>query len=126
MRQDNPFGKREEGEQRQDPFARLGSKEPVQELGLTTPAVLSRRPPGNGRKTPVRPSEKRRRDRKMGLTFSSAEIPDRLRELAERWNLKAPGGGINVSAVVEYLLLPQLEAAEEGEIAPPPGSDSWF
>ena len=90
QRDDDPFGKRDEGEQRQDPFARLGSKEPVQALGLTTPAVLSRRP-GNGRKTPVRPSEACRARRKVTVTFSSAEIPDRLRALAERWNLKAPG-----------------------------------
>ena len=80
--------------------------------------TLARRPTlGNGRRTPVRPSEKRRRGRRLGLTFSDGEIVERLRELAQRWGLVAPDGrSPNVSAVVEYLLLPRLEAAERGEL----------
>lgn len=111
---------RDEG--RRDPLAGLGS-EPVEELGLVgTPAALARRPTGNGRRSPVRPAERRRRARKLGVTFSSAGIPDRLRALALDWGLMAPDGrSPNVSALVEYLLVPQLEAAEAGQVEPPEG-----
>jgi len=108
-----------EKDERQDPFADLGVTEPVVELGLTQVPSLARRPRRAGRKKPVRPAEKRRRDRKLTVTFSNREIITRLRALAERWGLTAPGGGPNVSAVVEYLLVPQLEAAEAGEIKGP-------
>jgi hypothetical protein len=83
----------------------------------TVPQVLTR--PPHGRRTPLRPSERRRRERQVTLTFSDAGIPERLRALAERWGLQAPGGGPNVSAVVEYLLSERLEAAERGEIEKP-------
>jgi len=108
----------QEGE-RQDPFADLGTDEPVVELGLTRVPSLARRPTPQGRKTPVRPAERRRRARMFTVTFSDPSIIARLRALAERWGLTAPGGGPNVSAVVEYLLLPQLEAAEAGRIERP-------
>jgi len=56
----------------------------------------------------------------MGITFSDTNIPERLRELARRWGMLAPDGkSPNVSALVEYLLLPRLEAAEHGELDPP-------
>lgn len=108
-------------DERRDPFADLGSGEPAADLGLIgVPAVLSRRPPTNGRKTPVRPSEKRRRGRQLSITFSDAGIPDRLRELAGRWGLLASDGrSPNTSRLVEYLLLSRLEAAERGELGPP-------
>lgn len=72
---------------RRDPFA--GSGEPVNDLitGIVSPGVaVLRRPAGNSRKTPVRPSEKRRRGRQVTVTFSieNADAPDRLRVLAER------------------------------------------
>ncbi len=104
-------------DKRQDPFADLGD-EPVAELGLTRVPSLVRRP-AQERKKPIRPAERRRRNRKLTVTFSDAAIVTRLRALAERWGLTAPGGGPNVSVVVEYLLLPQLEAAEAGEIEKP-------
>ena len=116
--------RRSEDKERRDPFEGLGSGEPAEDLGLTptpAPAPLARRPT-RGRQTPVRPSEKRRRRRLLGVTFSSEEIPQRLRDLAERWGMVGPDGRRpNVSAVVEYLLVPQLEAAEAGEIDPPEG-----
>jgi len=105
------------GDDRRDPFADLN--EPVVELGLTQVPALGRRPAPQGRRTPVRPAERRRRQRKLTVTFSDPKIVARLRALAERWGLTAPGGGPNVSAVVEYLLLPQLEAAEAGEVEGP-------
>lgn len=111
-------------ENRRDPLAGWGSGEPAEDLGLVeTPTALTRRR-GGGRQRPVRPSEKRRRPRRMGVTFSheNADVPDRLRALARRWGLVAPDGkSPNVSAVVEYLLMSQLEAAERGEIIPPEG-----
>jgi hypothetical protein len=67
------------------------------------------------------PSVKRRWNRSLTVTFTSGDIPHRLRELALEWDLYAPDGkSPATSTVVEYLLSPQLEAAEEGEIAPPP------
>lgn len=110
---------RREQDERRDPFAGLGS-EPVEELGLV-PAALARRPVGE-RRSPVRPAERRRRGRRVGVTFSDAGIPERLRELALRWGLLAPDGrSPNVSAVVEYLLMSQLDAAEAGDLEPPGG-----
>ncbi len=105
---------------RQDPFGDMGN-EPVEELGLVrTPTVLAKRPAAGGRRTPVRPSEKRRRGRRVGVTFGDGSVPGRLRELAKRWGLVAPDGrSANVSALVEYLLVPQLEAAEAGEVEAP-------
>jgi hypothetical protein len=109
-------------EKRRDPFEGLGSGEPAEDLGLIEiPTALTRRR-GGGRQRPVRPSERRRRGRRVGVTFSheNADAPDRLRALARRWGLTAPDGkSPNVSAVVEHLLMPQLRAAEWGEIAPP-------
>jgi len=105
--------------ERQDPFADLNADEPVVELGLTRIPSLARRPAPQGRRTPIRPAERRRRARMFTVTFSDPSIVARLRALATRWGLTAPGGGPNVSAVVEYLLLPQLEAAEAGKIEKP-------
>ena len=96
------------------------SDEPIEELGLNRLSALDRPPTSGGRKTPIRPSERRRRDRKLSVTFSQADIPDRIRDLAEEWGLVAPDGrSPYTSAVVEYLLVPRLEAAERGEIGPP-------
>ncbi|HEY68824.1 MAG: hypothetical protein DRI79_12035 [Chloroflexi bacterium] len=103
-------------EDRRDPFADLGD-EPVEALQVV-PQVLTQRP--TQRRTPVRPSEIRRRSRKVTVTFSDASTVKRLRALAEQWGLTGPDGQRpNVSAVVEYLLLPQLERAEQGEIRAP-------
>ena len=85
----------------------------------------------SARATKVTPSERRRRERQLPVTFSvgNEDVPDRIRELALQWGLYGPDGRRpSPSAVVEYLLLPQLAAAEEGEIAPPSGSqmlDTW-
>ncbi len=109
-------------EERRDPFKGLESGEPAEDLGLTspTPSALTRRPKNGGRETPVRPAEKRRRARQLTVTFSDEDIPQRLRVLAEQWGMVAPDGrSPRVSALVEYLLLPRLEAAEAGEIDPP-------
>ena len=97
-----------------------GSGEPVDDLRSgVVPAVLARRR-AKERKNPVRPSEQRRHRRQVAVTFSSPEIPERLRALAERWGMAAPDPRKpSVSALVEYLLLPQLEAAESGELPPP-------
>ena len=94
--------------------------EPIDDLRSgAIPAVLARRR-GQGRKNPIRPAERRRRRRQVAVTFSDEEIPERLRALAEEWELSAPDPRKpNISALVEYLLMPQLIAAEAGEIPPP-------
>lgn len=99
----------------------VDSNEPAEALGLTaTPAALVRR--GTVRETKIRPSEKRRRKRQLSLTFTGEDIPQRVKALAERWGMYGPDGKRpNFSAVVEYLLLPQLEAAERGELDAPSG-----
>jgi len=103
---------------RRDPFESLAGDEPAEALGLTAPSALTRR--GTVRKGAVRPSERRRRRRRLGVTFSDPGIPERLRGLALRWDMLAPDGeSANVSALLEYLLLPRLTAAEAGEIGPP-------
>lgn len=67
------------------------------------------------------PSTRRRWERSLTVAFTSSEIPERLRELAREWGLYAPDRkSPAVSYVVEYLLLPRLEAAEEGQLEPPP------
>lgn len=115
---------------RRDPFAALpigkqalDSEEPMVALGLAGATEgLIRRPRAGGRKTPVRPAERRRAGRRISVTFSTEDIPGRLRALAVRWGLVAPDGkSPHVSAVVEYLLRPQIEAAERGEICSPEG-----
>lgn len=85
------------------------------------------------RKHPCRPTERRRQARKITVTFSDADIVKQLRGLAQRWGLVSNNGSLNVSAVVEYLLLPQLEAAKRGKVGPPPASqnelvegEQWF
>jgi len=104
---------------RQDPFQSL-SGEPVEDLATgVVPSALRRPPTVGGRKTPLRPSEARRRKRKMTITFSTGVISERIRGLAQRWNLYAPNGRPNSSAVVEYLLRLSLERAERGEVVPP-------
>ena len=71
---------------------------------------------GNGRRTGVRPSEVRRRERQLSVTFSSPDIPERLRQLARAFGWVAPDGkSPAVSRVVEFLLLPGLQ--EEAEAA---------
>ena len=109
---------------RQDPLEGVplpgeGSGEPAEETGQTEVDALDRRP-GQLRQSKVRPAERRRRKRRLNVTFSDAAIPDRLRELASKWGLLAPDGtSPNVSAVVEHLLLPQIEAAEKGKVKGP-------
>ncbi len=105
--------------ERRDALAGLGSAEPVTALA-SIPALASRRRGSNGRTAPVRPSERRRRARRLGLSFVDESIPERLRALARRWGMVAPDGrSAGVSAVVEYLLAAQLERAEAGEIDGP-------
>ena len=60
----------------------------------------------------------------MTITFSTHTISERVRDLAQRWDLYAPNGRPNSSAVAEYLICLGLEAAERGQVAPPgPGED---
>lgn len=101
-----------------------GSGEPIDDLRIgTIPAVLARRATPS-RRTRIRPSERRRRRRQVTVTFSRSDIPHRLRALARRWGLAAPDARKpHISAVVEYLLLSQLDAAEAGEIPPPNEQD---
>jgi len=109
--------------QRRDPFSEM---EPVEDLGLMrdVPLVL-RRTPARARQTPVRPSERRRRPRQVSLTFSSGEVVERLRRLAEKWEMYAPNGSVGISAVAEYLLRAALDEAEQGTIAPPKWGRKW-
>ena len=103
---------------RQDPFRSIGT-EPVDEMTMgTVPAVLQQRPGGKGRQTAIRPTDKRRRKRQFSVTFSSPSTVSRLRALAEQWGWRSNNELPNVSRVVEYLLMPRLEAAERGEIGP--------
>ena len=97
-----------------------GDREPIDDLrGGTIPAALARRS-GRTRRAPIRPSERRRRRRQVTVTFSNADIPRRLRALADRWGLAAPDARRpHISAVIEYLLVSRLDAAEAGEIPPP-------
>lgn len=101
---------------RRDPFSGM---EPAEELGLTVPTALVRPSARGGRKTPIRPAERRRRPRQVSLTFSSGDVIERLRALAEKWDLHAPNGSASISAVTEYLLRIALADAESGAIAPP-------
>ena len=83
------------------------------------------------RKHPRRPTEVRRRQRRLSLVFSvsNKDAVRRLRDLATKWNIFANNGAPNVSAVAEYLLMPRLEAAERGEIEPPDSGkkdEMWF
>ena len=88
------------------------------------------------RKTPRRPTEERRRQRQLSITFSvgNKDAAQRLRDLAAEWGIVANNGKLNVSAVVEHLLMPQIEAAEQGKIEPPDppvsisgkGKNTWF
>lgn len=74
---------------------------------------------GHVRLTPIRPAEKRRKPRKLTVTFSESRIIQRLRALAEKWEVRAPNGEPNVSFVVEHLLSLVLNDAESGAISPP-------
>jgi hypothetical protein len=101
---------------RRDPLEKLlQSGEPAVDLQLTGPATsaLTRRPVPGARKTPVRPSEQRRKARMLTVTFSDAKTPARIRALADRWGLVTVAGQPNLSAVIETLLLPALKEAEQ-------------
>ncbi len=56
----------------------------------------------------------------MTFGVGNEDAVERLRSLAVRWGLFTNNGAPNVSAIVEYLLMPQLAAAEREEIDPPP------
>ncbi len=90
-----------------DPFGDLEA-EPVTDyqIGAVSPAgslpaenrgraVVQRG--GYVRLTPVRPAEKRRKPRKLTVTFSDSRTVQRLRALAEKWDVRAPNGEPNVS-----------------------------
>jgi len=106
----------ENDKERQDPLK--GTRgEPADDLALMAALARYQR---KLRQTPPRPAEKRRRKRQLSVTFSDESTPARLRALALEWALFAPDGkSPNVSAVVEALLLPQIEKAERGEIERP-------
>ena len=114
---------------RQDPFrGSAGHVEPTDDLQEVVPsatmapaALVQKR---GARKRPRRPSEARRSRRQLPVTFSDAAIPDRIRALTERWGITGPDGvHPNYSKVVEYLILPRLEAAEKGKVPPLEGED---
>ena len=83
-------------EQRQDPFASMGD-EPVDDLATVIPSALRRPPSIGGRRTPLRPSERRRKKRMLTVTFSNVhpDIPDRIRGLAEKWGMFTAAGRPN-------------------------------
>jgi hypothetical protein len=62
------------------------------------------------------PGVKGRRARTITITFSSAEIPRRLRRLAYARGLTKRNGSPQVSQIVEELLLPALEEAERAAL----------
>lgn len=106
---------------RRDPFG----DEPVVELGLGprpeggAGGFRGGLEAGNGRRSKVTPSERRRRGRRMGVTFSDPDVADRLRALAHEWGWFAPDGrSPAVSRVVEFLVLDGLERVERGEVGP--------
>lgn len=67
------------------------------------------------------PSVRKRWKRQLTVTFTKAEMIERLRQIALDWELYAPDGDSPAtSTVVEWLLHTQIEAAEAGEIGPPP------
>jgi hypothetical protein len=102
-------------DRQRDPLADAQTDEPSQEI----PEYLRRHGRGQERQTPIRPSERKRKERMLTVTFSEPEIVDRIRELAFRWGWYAPDRKHPaVSDVVEWLLLPRLEAAEEGKVNP--------
>lgn len=113
---------------RRDPFAQAAAAEPAADLvtGILSPGVvaaLNRSGRSGARRTPIRPAERGRKLRMMSVTFSDPSIPGRIRALAERWGLRCPDRrSPNTSLVIEHLLLPQLEAAERGEVNPPEGA----
>jgi len=76
------------------------------------------------------PTERRRLRRQACVTFSTPDLVERLRALADRWGWRAGNSRPNVSRVVEYLILPRLEAAERGELDPKPqplpGGEQWL
>jgi hypothetical protein len=107
---------------RQDPFRSLRN-EPVEDMITgVVPPVLQQRPrmeQSGSRRSAVRPTEQRRRRRAAHITFSCPTTVSRLRALAQKWGWRSNNDRPNVSRVVEYLLLPQIEAAEREEIRPP-------
>lgn len=101
-------------DRQRDPLADVPTEEPSQEI----PAYLQRHE-GAARETAIRPSERKRKRRMLTVTFSDPDIPDRLRALAYRWEWYAPDKkSPAVSDVVEWLIMPRLEAAEEGSANP--------
>lgn len=101
-------------DRQRDPLADVPAGEPSQEI----PTYLQRHA-GKGRETPIRPSERNRKKRMLTVTFSDAEIIERIRGLAYQWEWYAPDkSSPAVSDVVEWLLLPRLEAAEQGSVNP--------
>ncbi len=66
------------------------------------------------------PSVERRKNRQITVTFGRQEMVERLRNLCEEWELNVPHrSDPAISELVEYLITPRLEAAEEGNLEPP-------
>lgn len=70
------------------------------------------------RQSPRWDSEVRRKERQLAVTFSSSDLPKRIKALAMRWEVLVDGRP-GYSKVVEYLLRSQVDLAEQGKIAPP-------
>lgn len=98
-------------QQRRDPFS--GStidvpREPLVAVHSALPTVLERR--AGTRKSRISPSEVRRKERMLTVTFSDSTIADRLREVAVNRGWYTLAGQPNVSRVVEGYVLSGLDA----------------
>jgi hypothetical protein len=70
------------------------------------------------------PSVERRKQRQITVTFGNQVMVERLRRMCDEWDLTVPHrSDPAISELVEYLITPRLEAAEDGKLEPP--SKAW-
>ena len=109
-------------EERQNPLEGLAPP-PKAESQLAVLAERLERVERRARQTRQWPSEKKRMKRQLACTFRDETIPPRVKAIARRWGWTTnEGQRPNYSRVIEFLLAPQLEAVERGEIDPNPDS----
>jgi hypothetical protein len=108
---------------RQSLLDRPAGPNPWDDLSVLIPALKQRDARGKGRKS-VRPTDRRRQQRMTTITFSDPNILDRLRNLAQQWGWLTNNGSPHVSRVVEHLLLPGLEDAEQS--LTPEAGQQWL
>ena len=105
-------------EERQDPLAGMAPP-PTAQSQLALLAERLERVERRARQTKQWPSEKKRMKRQLACTFRDPSIPSRVKAIARRWGWTTnEGQRPNYSRVIEFLLAPQLEAVERGEIDP--------